>query len=178
MGGAFGAARGLRYAPGVQVIVRAATAGDVEAIGAIGAAVWPETYAFAGQDYVEHGLAAWWSEEAVHRSLDTTVTLVAEKARRVVGMGNVDLRPEVPVIWKLYVLPEFQGEGIGGELLRRLVDEVPRERGAVAIEYIDGNDRAAAVYARHGFVEVRREAAERPGWPAQIWAELTLPSRR
>ncbi len=151
--------------------VRAATEGDVEAICAIGRVAWPKTYAFAGQDYVEHGLATWWSEEAVRRGLATTVTLVAEMGGRVVGMGNVDLRPDVPVIWKLYVLPEHQGTGIGGALLKSLIEAVPAERRAVAIEYVDGNDRAAAMYARHGFVEVRRDPADQPGWPAQVWAE-------
>jgi GNAT superfamily N-acetyltransferase len=154
--------------------VRAATRQDVEAIRAIGLAAWPTTYEFAGDDYVAHGIETWWSEDAVRRGLDTTVTLVAEPEGRVVGMGNVDLRPAVPVIWKLYVLPGHQGAGIGGELLRALVAEVPAERGAVAIEYVDGNDRAAAVYARLGFREVRREPSDHEGWPDQVWAELPL----
>ena len=154
--------------------VRRATEGDVEAICEIGRAAWPETYAFAGQDFIGHGLAAWWSETAVERSVAATTTLVAEARGRVVGMGNVDLRPDVPVIWKLYVHPDHQGTGIGGRLLTGLVEAVPVARSTVAIEYIEGNDRAAAFYARHGFVEVRREPAERPGWPRQIWAELSL----
>jgi ribosomal protein S18 acetylase RimI-like enzyme len=89
-------------------------------------------------------------------------------------MGNVDLRPEVPVIWKLYVHPHHQGRGIGSSLLRALIEAVPAARGRVAIEYIEGNDRAAAVYGRHGSVEVRREPADRPEWPRQVWAELSL----
>ncbi len=89
-------------------------------------------------------------------------------------MGNVDLRPDVPVIWKLYVHPDHQGKGVGGSLLDRLVEAVPEGRRAVAIEYIQGNDRAAAVYARRGFIEVRREPADRPDWPPQVWAELVL----
>src|ERR1700712_3343567 len=105
--------------------VRAATVEDVDAIRAIGEATWPATYAFAGDDYVAHGLETWWSDVAVRRGLDTTVTLVAESVGGVVAMGNVDLRPDVPVIWKVYVLPDRQGEGIGGVLLRRLVDAVP-----------------------------------------------------
>ena len=69
-----------------------------------------------------------------------------------------------------------QGRGVGGALLSRLIEAVPAARGAVAIEYIFGNDRAAAVYAHRGFVEVRRDPADQPGWPDQVWAELTLPA--
>jgi GNAT superfamily N-acetyltransferase len=158
----------------VRFDVRAAAAFDVAAIRAVGEAAWPETYSFAGHDYVEHGLATWWSEEALQRGLAATTTLVAEAAGQVVGMGNVDLRPRVPVIWKLYVLPGHQGTGVGSRLLTSLVEQVPAERTAVALEYVDGNDRAAAFYARHGFVEVRRQPAEDPGWPDQVWMERSL----
>ena len=93
--------------------MRSADPADAEAICGIGHAVWPETYAFARNEYIEHGLATWWSLDAVERGLGTTTTLVAECDGRVVGMGNVDLRPDVPVIWKLYVLPDHQGKGVG-----------------------------------------------------------------
>ncbi|WP_426561955.1 GNAT family N-acetyltransferase [Angustibacter sp. McL0619] len=154
--------------------MRRATQTDVDAICEIGRAAWPGTYAFAGQDFVEHGLATWWSAAAVERGLATTTTLVAESEGHVVGVGNVDLRPDPPVIWKLYVHPGHQGEGVGSSLLTALIGVVPAARGTVAIEYIDGNARAAAVYARHGFVEVRRDPADRPDWPRQVWAELLL----
>lgn len=159
----------------MTVVVRAATESDVEAIRGIGRAAWPETYAFAGKDYVEHGLATWWSEAAVRRGLATTVTLVAELEGWVVGMGNIDLRPEVPVIWKLYIHPDHQGAGIGGNLLESLIEAVPAGRRAVSVEYADGNDRAAAVYVKHGFIEIRRDPADQPDWPAQVWAELAFP---
>lgn len=155
----------------MRSVVRRANHTDAEAISAIGRAAWPGTYAFAGQEYIEHGLATWWSAAAVERGIAATTTLVAETDHRVVGVGNVDLRPETPVIWKLYVLPDHQGMGIGSTLLRALIEAVPAERRTVAIEYVDGNDRAAAIYARHGFVVTHHEPPDRPEWPGQIWAE-------
>ena len=61
--------------------IRAAGPGDIPAIVAIGHATWPQTYAFAGADYIAHGLATWWSPEAVARSLQTTTVLIAEDGR-------------------------------------------------------------------------------------------------
>jgi hypothetical protein len=61
----------------VSIEVRPATEADVEAIRAIGAATWPSTYAFAGEAYVPHGLAIWWSAEAIVRTVRETRTLVA-----------------------------------------------------------------------------------------------------
>lgn len=80
-----------------------------------------------------------------------------------------------PVIWKLYIHPDHQGAGIGGKLLESLVEAVPTGCRAVSVEYADGNDRAAAVYVKHGFIETRRDRADQPDWPDQVWAELALP---
>lgn len=148
--------------------VRPATAADAASIERVGRVTWPSTYGFAGDAYIAHGLATWWSKEAVLRGIETTSTFVAEVDGEVIGMGNLDLRPEKPVIWKLYVLPERQGSGAGRALMTRLLAEAPRGS-EVLLEYTDGNARAASFYFRHGFVELRRDAPESAGWPAQVW---------
>lgn len=109
----------------VSVEVRGAEAVDVEGIRSVGRACWPDTYAFAGGSYIEHGLALWWSGEATERSLRDTAVVVAVQGGRVVGMGNVDLRGETPTIWKLYVLAEMRGAGVGTALLDALLDRIP-----------------------------------------------------
>jgi GNAT superfamily N-acetyltransferase len=153
----------------MTVTVRAATGDDVAAIRAVGHATWPATYAFAGEEFVARGLATWWSEEAVRRSLASTATLVATADGEVVGIGNLDPHRDPPTIWKLYVLPTAQGAGAGSALIRGLLDLAGGAR--VTLEYVDGNERAAAFYAHHGFREVRREPPAAPGWPATVWVE-------
>jgi GNAT superfamily N-acetyltransferase len=154
--------------------IRPATPADIEAIERVGRAAWPPTYAFAGPEYVEHGLATWWSRESIELSLATTEFRVVERDGDVVGVGNLDLRPVVPVIWKLYLLLDHQGRGLGAALLQSLVDAVPADRERVALEYAAGNDRAASFYARNGFSEVRREPDDHPGWPDLVWVERPL----
>ena len=154
----------------MAVRIREATENDIEAIRQVGEQAWPATYAFAGEDYIAHGLETWWSADAVRGSLARTLNLVAELDGRVVGMGNLDLRRTPHTIWKLYVLPGHQAAGIGSALLDGLLTRAPDGQ-RVALEYADGNDGAAAFYGRHGFREVRREASDRPGWPATVWVE-------
>ena len=72
------------------------------------------------------------------------------------------------------MLPSQHGRGVGSALLERLVASVPAERGAVALEYVDGNESAGAFYARHGFAETSREPGEQPGWPEVVWVERRL----
>jgi GNAT superfamily N-acetyltransferase len=155
-------------------VIRAATEDDVDAVRRVGELTWPPTYAFAGDDYVAHGLSTWWSEEATTRSLRDTTVLVAVVDDEIVGMGNIDFRGDVPVIWRLYVVPAAQGTGAGSALLTALIGLVPTGAGAVRLEYVDGNDRAARFYARHGFRELRREPDHHDGrddLPDIVWVE-------
>lgn len=153
----------------MSVEIRRAHQGDIEAIISVGRQTWPMTYEFAGAEYVADGLATWWSTEAIRRSLATTTVLVADTGKAIVGTGNIDLRPEVPVIWKLYVVPKVQGTGVGSALITEMVDVAGGL--PVRLEYTDGNAHAAGFYAAHGFVEVRREVNDRPGWPDAVWLE-------
>jgi ribosomal protein S18 acetylase RimI-like enzyme len=72
------------------------------------------------------------------------------------------------------VLPSQHGRGVGSALLEQLVVSVPADRCAVALEYVDGNERAGEFYARHGFVETGREPGEQLGWPEVVWVERPL----
>ena len=149
--------------------IRTAGRPDIDAIKDIGERTWPAAYGFAGHEYVRNGLDTWWSAEAIERSLRDTTVLVADTGDGLLGVGNIDLRLEVPVIWKLYVVPEAQGTGAGTALIAALLERAPGR--AVRLEYVDGNDRAAQFYRRRGFAELRREPAERPGWPETVWME-------
>ncbi|MFD1364069.1 GNAT family N-acetyltransferase [Actinoplanes sichuanensis] len=149
--------------------IREAGPDDVEAIISVGQRTWPTTYRFAGPEYIAEGLETWWSPEAIRRSLENTTVLVAEQDGAVVGSGNIDLRGEAAIIWKLYVVPEAQGTGIGSALITELCGYADGR--PVRLEYTDGNTPAAGFYAAHGFVEIRREANERPGWPEAVWVE-------
>jgi GNAT superfamily N-acetyltransferase len=158
--------------PGRQnrsVKIRDAGPGDIDAIIEIGHRTWPATYGFAGDAYVRDGLATWWSAEAIERSLRDTTVLVAAAGDGLLGVGNIDLRGETPIIWKLYVVPESQGTGAGSALIAALLDRAPGR--PVRLEYVDGNDRAAGFYRRRGFTELRREPGGQPGWPDTVWLE-------
>ena len=151
--------------------IRPAGPDDIPAIVAIGHRTWPTTYAFAGPTYIDHGLATWWSPEAVERSLHTTTVLIAETRHGPIGTGNIDLLGPAAIIWKLYVLPEAQGTGAGSALLTELVRHAGNR--PVRLEHTDGNDRAARFYTTHGFTEHRREPSDQPGWPDTVWLERT-----
>jgi ribosomal protein S18 acetylase RimI-like enzyme len=160
----------------MPITVRTATEADVAAIIDVGHRTWPATYEpFTGPEYVVRGLARWWSEEAIRRGLPRT--LIAEDATAtVLGMASYAPDDDVLILWKLYVLPEAQGTGAGTALLQRVIADASGHYTAVRLEYLDGNDHAAAFYERHGFTFLKR-ASEPEGGPDAIWLEHPLPAK-
>lgn len=154
--------------------VREAEQADVPGIRAVGLACWPATYGFAGQDFIDHGLATWWSPQATIDSLLHSVVLLAQDGEQIVAMASMQTTGPVPVIWKLYVLPGHRATGIGTALLEALIARLDQSAHAVELEYVDGNQAAASFYAARGFIETTRQAGEHPGWPATVWMRKTL----
>jgi ribosomal protein S18 acetylase RimI-like enzyme len=159
-----------------SVSTRRATVADVAAVRAVGHAAWPPTYGpLAGDAYVADGLARYWSEEAVRRSVEKNRTYVAERDGAAVGTATVGELDGAPVLWKIYVTPDDQGGGVGSALLAAVLADLPP--GRLLLEYVDGNERAAGFYRRHGFRELRRDPPERPGEPGLVWMERAVDRR-
>ncbi len=151
--------------------VRPAELDDIDAFVEVGRRTWPQTYApVAGDDYVALGLAKWWTPEAVRPLVEAGRALVAEVDGHVVGVSAVGPLHGDLVLFRLYVLPEHQGRGIGQQLIDEVFERA-RETGhrILRVSYLDGNDAACAFYARNGFRESHREATG-DGIPALVWA--------
>lgn len=158
-----------------KVLIRAGTVEDVDGVVAVGHQTWPPTYGpIAGDDYVTMGLAKWWSRDACLRSIEQGRTTVATIDGGVVGCAVVGRLESDTVLWKLYVLPAYQGLRIGHRLLEAVVaaaasDGYPQVR----LSYIDGNEAAHRFYGSHGFVDDYRES-EGHGIPDSLWMSLDL----
>jgi GNAT superfamily N-acetyltransferase len=160
---------------GSVLTVRPAQAADVDAVVSVGQLAWPATYTpLAGADYVERGLATWWSRDGILRSIEAGNVTVAELDGEIVGMTGIEPGAEARFLWKLYVRPADQGHGAGtallNDVLRRARDD---GAGTVRLEYLDGNDRAARFYQGKGFVPLGREP-DPDGGPDSIWMEIRL----
>ncbi len=155
---------------GDDVLIRTAVGDDLDAVVEIGHRTWPETFEpIAGREYVEMGLAKWWTADATIPAIRSGRTLVAEVDGRVVGMAVYGTHDDDLVLWKLYVLPEHHSRGIGHLLLDAVLARAA-ELGhrSLHVSVVDGNDRALRFYERHGFREFAREAGG-SGLPDSIW---------
>lgn len=156
--------------------VRPAVEADVEAIRAVGHLTWPATYGpVAGDEYVAKGLAQWWSADAVLGSIRRGGVLVAEVDGEVVGLASFSESDGRPYLWKLYVLPDQHGRGIGSALLAGVIAALPPGSTRLGLDYVDGNEPAAAFYRAKGFVPIGRAPSPLgEGGPDEIVMELRL----
>lgn len=157
------------------VFIRPATAYDVDAVVDVGRRTWPQTYApIAGEDYVRMGLAKWWTVAATRPLVVAGKATVAELDGEVVGVAVVGPLKGDLVLFRLYVIPEHQGRGIGRMLLEDVL-QVARERGhrIIRLSYLDGNVNAERFYRAFGFTESHREPTG-DGIPDSIWVVRDL----
>jgi GNAT superfamily N-acetyltransferase len=158
----------------MSLIIRAADGNDLVAVLDVGRRTWPVTYEpIAGADYVAMGLAKWWTEDANIPAIRAGRVTVAEVDGTVVGIAAVGPHEKHLVLWKLYVLPEHQGKGIGSALVESVVASATGVHPEIRISYLEGNTLAEAFYRDKGFVEISRESGG-DGIPDSVWMKLEL----
>lgn len=161
-----------------DVIVRPAEAGDVADVRRIARESWHAAYDdIVGPDAVESVVSEWYDLTHLRRSVerDDGVFLVAEtdandtnddSDSEIVGfgqgvLGSEDDAAELP---RIYVHPDYWGEGVGSELLKRIEDWLA-EHGAERLRLIvlADNEVGNAFYESHGYPTVGSRESEFEG---------------
>ena len=85
------------------------------------------------------------------------------------GIASTGLLGKEIVLYRLYVLPDHHGQGLGSRLLTAVLEDIGRgSHTRLWLSYLEGNKSAERFYAKHGFTEQRRESSG-PGIPDSIW---------
>lgn len=134
----------------MTIVVRTAQPGEGQALGAIGFAAWAASE-FATHDAGRVNSAALLADFEKLGTEQPQTILVAELNGQIAGWGaREDGNQYISDLW---VRPEFQGRGVGTELLAALEAEIA-ELGYVQVELetMAGNSRAIGFYEAHGYV--------------------------
>ena len=78
---------------------------------------------------------------------------VVERGGRAIGRLYVDRRPDDIRVIDIALLPEERGAGLGGALMRELLDEAAAAGKTLSI-HVEKNNRALRLYRRLGFAEI------------------------
>lgn len=157
------------------MFVRSASARDLDAVSALLGKTWHATYdTIYGFDKVAAITAEWHSVTALKARLDAPRSefLVADDGTQLGGMAfaQADEAGETVMLKQLYILPAFQGRGIGSQLLDEIIESFP-DSGRMRLEVEPQNARAIVFYRSHGFIEAGHTAhcgAEQSDIPALI----------
>ena len=71
-----------------------------------------------------------------------------------VGFLSTRNTPDTFKVDQLYILPEYQGKGIGAVCMKRIIDDANLEQKPVTLQVLKINTRATAFYQRLGFTTV------------------------
>jgi GNAT superfamily N-acetyltransferase len=163
------------------MLIRFAAPGDEHGIAVVHVASWQAAYRGLMPQHVLDDLSVPQREvgwrEYVNDPKRVSRTLVAERDGEIVGWaGFGDARendgPGSGELWGIYVHPSAWSSGVGHALLEAVERELVDAGHATAYLWVlDGNERAATFYARHGWLDDGgTKIEERPG--------LTLSERR
>ncbi|TDO49996.1 ribosomal protein S18 acetylase RimI-like enzyme [Kribbella sp. VKM Ac-2527] len=163
-----------------MIAVRRAGRDDIDAVREVGLKTWPAAYAgIVSPEFIVDGLAQWWSVEAVERGIANGITLIAEDEDedadedRAVGMVGLGQEEGFWVMWKLYVLPEYQARGVGKALLDAAIEALPEDANELLLDVLVGNAKAIGFYRKNGFGPAQRKPSRDLGADL-MWMSLDL----
>nr|WP_083876184.1 GNAT family N-acetyltransferase [Kineosphaera limosa] len=149
-----------------MIRVREADGNDLDAVVEIGRRTWPATNGeLYDPDFVPLFLDKWWTKDACIPSIRAGRTMVAQAGDEVVGMASYGPLEGRQIVWKLYVLPDWQGRGVGGQLLGAVLERIGHQ--PTFMSFAAGNDSAARFTRSVGFVEDHREP--QTDMPDLVW---------
>lgn len=141
-----------------DLVIRLAEGDDLGAIIAVGRTTYPIAHAgLIDEEVMQLIVDKAWSPEACVPAIRSGRAWVAQMGGDVVGTASYGVTDGKVVLWKLYVLPEHQGKGIGTALFRAVCAALPDDYDEIDIALTDGNQSVRAFCEAHGFTEIGRE---------------------
>ncbi|MCC2028118.1 GNAT family N-acetyltransferase [Microbacterium tenebrionis] len=156
------------------MIVRPAVPADADGVAEVHVRSWQAAYRDLMPQEVLDGLSVEQRAEGWRGILGdmsrASRTLVAEHEGRIVGWASFGAArdadaPGTGELWGIYALPESWSSGIGHAMIAAVERELIDAGHATAYLWVlDGNERAAAFYERHGWnADGGAKVEERPG---------------
>ena len=152
-----------------MVTIRRAAVADAAAIAEVHVETWRDTYAGLVPSRVLVGMrrrqkAAMWSQALDRRRTRQVVMVAEDDAGAVVGFGSCGPAKGVDLdfdgeVYTLYVLPDYQGRGIGARLLAGLFEALLAGGSRSALIWVLAGNPARFFYQTAGgaWIAVREE---------------------
>lgn len=94
-----------------------------------------------------------WQAKYFREHFDQSIRQVICREGDVIGFLDILNRSDSVFLQNIEISPEHQGQGIGTELIRRLLTDAEKNGMPVRLQVLKVNRRARALYDRMGFVQ-------------------------
>lgn len=92
-----------------------------------------------------------WQRQDFERRFADYLASVIESEGRPIGGLLLEPRPDSIYIHEIQVLPEWQGQGVGTAVVRRIIEQAENRGASVTLSVVLANPRAKQLYERLGF---------------------------
>jgi len=150
-----------------MITIERVTAEDIPEVKQLLSYTWKDTYgSFLSAKTIEKVTTVWHNPETLKSQAENPAIYFAvakNENRKIVGLITVGRIDEHSVhMWRLYVHPEAQRQGIGSQLLTAALKEFPNAK-VMSLEVEEENKKGASFYYKQGFKEVERKIYEIEG---------------
>ena len=157
----------------VEVDVRLAVAQDVAGIGNVARRTWKDTYTgIILPENQKRFLERWYAPAALEEAIgqDNSWFYVAVGEGRVIGFAQFVIREtRRGELTRIYVLPEWQRQGVGSRLLGEGVAILCAHGAEEVFVHVEkDNGKGIAFYERKGFCRGRELSMEMPGQDLEL----------
>ena len=151
-----------------KVDVRLAVAQDAVGIASVARCTWNDTYVgIILPETQERFLGRWYTPAALEEAMGQSESwfYVAVVQGEVIGFAQFMMRDNGRgELTRIYILPEWQRQGVGSRLLREGLATLSTHGAEEAFARVEkGNAKGAGFYERSGFHQVRELSVELPG---------------
>lgn len=140
-----------------MVAIYRAQVEDIPGIKTVLAVTWHDTYsAFLPESSIAEVTAEWHSPNVLETEINQSSTfqgIAKSSSAGIVGMVTAHSHDDLLIVARLYVLPEFQRQGIGERLMEESYRVFPQVQ-RVQLDVEEQNSKGRAFYRKLGFREV------------------------
>ena len=146
--------------PSSILVIRPASFNDIPYIQEIVYETWPIAYGqILSNDQLQYMLDLFYRSSALQQQMhDNHHFYLALQDFKPIGFASFSqTENDVYKLQKLYVLPQVQKSGAGGQLLKTVEAAVKSKEGKSLLLNVNRNNTALSFYEKHGFKVIKEE---------------------
>lgn len=137
---------------------------NAEKLKSIALKTWKETYKdIFTEETIEEVVNDWYDEEDLKKQFEDPYFYIAKESGQLIGYIHATIEENVLKLHRLYILPDYWGQGIGTQLYEKITTEAKPNADKIKLEVLKQNKVGKNFYNSKGFRIQKIEDVELKG---------------